>query len=134
MINAPEGWDSSWDLGVSEIDQQHRALFGMIAELDERMTRNEYGQALLDALQGMMAYAATHFEEEEALMLAAGWPGYEAHRSLHADFMQKTSLFRGEALVDSEWTSLDVLRYLLHWLVEHIRLEDKAFFSWREQR
>ncbi|WP_243364368.1 bacteriohemerythrin [Fundidesulfovibrio terrae] len=131
MINAPDGWDPSLDLGVPEIDEQHRALFTMIVELDERITRDEFGQGVLDALQGMVAYAATHFEEEENLMLQAGWPGVDAHRSMHADFMQKTSLFKGEALIDSEWTSLDVLRYLLKWLVKHIKLEDRAFFSWR---
>lgn len=131
MINAPDGWDPSLDLGVPVIDEQHRALFSMIVELDERIARDEFGQGVLDALQGMVAYAATHFEDEENLMLQAGWPGVDVHRSMHADFMQKTSLFKGEALIDSEWTSLDVLRYLLKWLVKHIKLEDRAFFSWR---
>ena len=41
-----------------------------------------------------------------------------------------TIVFRGDALRDSEWTSLDVLRFLLNWLVKHIKVQDRGFFEW----
>ena len=134
MINAPQQWDHSLDLGNPLIDEQHQALYEMIVELDERMVRGEFGQGVLDALQGMKAYAAVHFEQEEALMARAGWPQLTRHKALHGQFMQKTSLFSSEALADSEWTSLDVLRFLLDWLVAHIKVQDRSFFDWQRSR
>lgn len=125
------GWDPTLEVGEELIDEQHRCLFDMILELDGRMVDQQYGQGLLDALQGMKAYAYTHFGEEESLMKQAGWPGLTDHAALHAEFMQRTSLFGGEALIDSEWTSLDLLRFLLKWLRKHIMVEDRRFFEWR---
>lgn len=130
MINAPEEWDPSLDLGHPLVDFQHRALFDMIVELDSRMSKGEFGQGVLDALQGMKSYAVAHFDDEENFMRKVGWPQLTHHQGLHAEFLQKTNSFGGEALVDSEWTSLDVLRFLLGWLVRHIKVQDKAFFDW----
>lgn len=134
MMNAPQKWDHALDLDSPLIDEQHQALYEMIVELDERMRAGEFGQGVLDALQGMKAYAAVHFEAEEQLMADAGWPYLSKHQALHGQFMQKTSLFGSEALSDSEWTSLDVLRFLLDWLVQHIKVQDRSFFDWSRSR
>lgn len=134
MIAAIDMTDPAMVMGHGSIDEQHRALVVMIEELDGRMGRGEFGQGVLDAIQGMMAYAATHFDEEESLMRAADWPDRSEHRAMHAEFMQKTGGFFEDAHSDSEWTSLDVLRFLLHWLLKHIRIEDRRFFDWLAER
>lgn len=130
MINAPAEWDPSLNLGHDATDRQHRVLFDMIRELDRRVSRGEFGPGVVDALQGMKQYAASHFAAEEALMARAGWPMLAQHQGLHGEFLQKTSIFGGEALVDCEWTSLDLLSFLLVWLVKHVKVEDRAFFEW----
>jgi hemerythrin len=134
MINAPETWDPSLEVGHEDIDAQHRALFGMIVELDERLSNDESGQGVQDALQGMMAYAHTHFEMEEGLMAKAGWPGLTRHKGMHAEFMLKTVFFTSEYPEDSEWTALDMLRFLLTWLVDHIKVQDRSFFEWLKKQ
>lgn len=134
MIAAIDMTDPALTMGHATIDEQHRALVGMIAELDERMAHGEFGQGVLDAIQGMMAYAATHFDDEESLMREAEWPNQADHRAMHAEFMQKTGGFFEDAPADSEWTSLDVLRFLLHWLLKHIKIEDRRFFDWLSAR
>lgn len=130
MINAPSEWDPDLEVGNPLIDDQHRALFDMIVTLDRQMNQEEFGEATLSALQGMKNYAAKHFAYEESLMEKAAWPSLNAHRAMHAEFMHQTGMFGGEALADSEWTSLDMLRFLLKWLVTHIRVEDRIFFDW----
>jgi len=134
VINAPQDWDPALEVGDQHIDEQHRSLYGMIMELDARMSREEFGQAVLDALHGMKAYASTHFEDEERLMEEASWPGLTEHRKMHGEFMRRTSLFSAEALADSEWTALDMLRFLMRWLIDHIKVQDKTFFEWRKNR
>lgn len=134
MINAPDQWDPALDVGDPLIDSQHRVLFQMIVDLDKRMVREDFGHGVLSALSGMKAYAHTHFEDEVAMMARAGWPGLTGHKAMHAKFMEKTALFGSDALSDSEWTALDMLRYLLDWLIQHIRVQDKAFFDWRARQ
>ena len=134
MINAPQDWDPALEVGDRIIDGQHRSLFGMIMGLDARMTQEEFGLAVLDALQGMRTYAATHFEDEERMMEQAGWPGLPEHRKMHGEFMRRASLFSAETLADSEWTALEMLRFLMRWLIEHIKVQDKGFFEWRKLR
>jgi len=130
VINAPAEWDPSLNLGHDSTDRQHRVLFDMIRELDRRVSRGEFGPGVVDALQGMKQYAASHFAAEEALMARAGWPKLPQHQVLHGEFLHKTSIFGGEALVDCEWTSLDLLSFLLIWLVKHVKVEDREFFEW----
>jgi len=134
MINAPDRWDSSLEVGHEVIDAQHRTLFGMIVELDQRMSRDEAGQGVRDALRGMMAYARTHFEVEEQLMAQAGWPELTRHKGMHAEFMLKTVFFASEPPEDSDWTALDMMRFLLKWLVGHIKVQDKSFFEWLKRQ
>jgi hemerythrin-like metal-binding protein len=134
VINPPEGWDTALDTGNDLIDSQHRALFGMIVELDQRMAREEFGPGVLSALDAMKAYAVSHFEAEENLMRQAQWPDLEEHLSMHAEFMQKTEMFSHDVLMESEWTALDVLRFLLKWLRAHISVQDKGFFAWQQEK
>jgi hemerythrin len=116
-------------MGHPEIDEQHRMLISMIRELGDRIDSGKERQGVLDALQGMMAYAVTHFEQEEEMMEEAGWEGLARHEGLHAEFMWRTGDF--DALVKDDYAkaSSDVFNYLLHWLVEHIQVEDRSFFG-----
>jgi len=122
-------WSPRLAMGHPEIDEQHRMLISMIRELGDRIDSGKERQGVLDALQGMMAYAVTHFEQEEEMMEEAGWEGLARHEGLHAEFMWRTGDF--DALVKDDYAkaSSDVFNYLLHWLVEHIQVEDRSFFG-----
>jgi len=121
-------WSSALAMGLPDIDEQHRMLIHMIRELGERMRAGEHRQGVLDALQGMLAYAATHFEDEELLMEEAGWEGLERHEGLHAEFLWKAGDFEAQVKDDYARASREVLDYLLQWLVGHIHVEDRSFF------
>jgi len=122
-------WSSSLSMGHSGIDEQHRMLILMLRELDGHIGRDEFRQGVLDALQGMLAYAAVHFEDEEEMMEEAGWGGLDRHEGLHAEFLWKAGDFEAQLKDDYASASRDVLRYLLTWLVEHINVEDRSFFE-----
>lgn len=127
-MNTPD-WSPALAMGHAEIDEQHRMLIQMIRELGVRMNAGDHRQGVLDALQGMLAYAATHFEDEEELMEQADWDGLEKHEGLHAEFMWKAGDLESQVKDDYAQASREVLDYLLHWLVDHIQVEDRAFFE-----
>ncbi|MFZ5426987.1 MAG: bacteriohemerythrin [Thermodesulfobacteriota bacterium] len=122
-------WSPSLATGNPGIDEQHRELVRMIRELHGRMEAGEHRQGVLDALQGMLAYAATHFEEEEELMEEAGWDGLDAHEGMHAEFLWKAGDFEAQVREDFARASREMLEYLLGWLVTHIQVEDRRFFE-----
>jgi len=116
-------------LGHPVMDEQHLMLVHMIRELSDRMQAGEQRLGVLDALQGMLAYAATHFEDEEELMEDAGWEGLDRHEGLHAEFMWKAGELEAQVKDDYDKASREALEYLLNWLVGHIMVEDRAFFA-----
>jgi len=122
-------WSSDLAMGQDDIDEQHRMLIQMIRDLDTRMGAGEHRQGVLDALQGMLAYAATHFEDEEEIMEEADWDGLARHEGQHAEFLWKAGEFESQIKDDFAAASREVLDYLLVWLVEHIQVEDRSFFS-----
>lgn len=115
--------------GHPDIDGQHRMLIHMIRELSAQIVAKEHHQGVLDALQGMLAYAATHFEDEEEIMEQADWDGLERHEGLHARFLWKTGDLKSRVQENSAQASHEALEFLLKWLVEHIKVEDRAFFK-----
>jgi len=122
-------WSPALAMGNPDIDEQHQALIQMIRELHAQMEAGEHRQGVLDALQGMLAYAAMHFEEEEEIMEEADWDGLARHEGLHAEFMWKTGDFEAQVKDDYAKASSEVLEFLLAWFINHIQVEDKAFFE-----
>lgn len=122
-------WSPNLAVGNPDIDEQHQMLIGMIRELVEQIDAGAHRQGVMDALQGMLAYAATHFEDEEEIMEEAGFEGLERHEGLHAEFMWKAGDFGTQIQDDYAKASREVLYFLLTWLVEHIQVEDRAFFN-----
>jgi hemerythrin-like metal-binding protein len=128
--NTPD-WSPNLAMGHPGVDEQHRMLILMIRELAAHMDAGEHRQGVLDALQGMLAYAGAHFEDEEEIMEEADWDGLARHEGLHAEFLWKAGDFETQIKDDYALASSEVLKYLLKWLVEHIQVEDRAFFKRR---
>ncbi len=58
-------WNNGLDLGVEEIDNQHRKLVAMINDLNDAMRQGRGNDVLAKILGGLINYAATHFNTEE---------------------------------------------------------------------
>jgi hemerythrin len=121
-------WSSDFALGIDEIDEQHKALVGMINALDAS-THGEYKpenmRRLLDELN---AYVKDHFGFEERLMAGGGCSQelVTRHCGEHAYF--RSVLRDLSADFENGRTSITVtlIEYLVHWLLHHIVVVDRA--------
>lgn len=120
-------WNDTLTLGHGEIDGQHLLLVEMINELYDHLQSGRAGGGVLDAIQGLKAYAGYHFAEEERLMLRYGYPELEDHRLAHLDFTERVEAFTAAARNSARNTALEVLAFLTQWLGEHIQQSDRRF-------
>jgi len=126
-------WNKKLELGIPRIDSQHRKLVAMCNELHEALmnrqkrSKDEWLVTVGDVLRQAVKYTQTHFTDEEKLMKACGFSGYEAHKQRHKEFVQTiTQVLMG---FDEMTLTLgfDFADYLRDWVLSHIACEDKQY-------
>ena len=121
-------WSDSFALGIDEIDRQHCALVGMINALDASTHRDVRQETTARMLDELGDYVRDHFALEERLMAGGGCTPelVTRHCAEHAYFRgvlkDLTKDFAG-GRID---VSVPLIEYLVHWLLHHISVVDRA--------
>ena len=120
-------WKPSYEIGINEIDMQHRQLVGMINELFEAIHGGQTGAAVEHVLDQLADYVKLHFRTEERYMQEHHYPHYAEHRQRHLELTRHVLAYhdrrgRGEAI-----GILELIDFLRDWLVEHITRQDRDF-------
>ena len=120
-------WKPSLELGVAEIDAQHKALFEVAGRFSAAVEARESGAVLEELFAFLAEYALDHFAAEERLMREVGYPELAQH-------IQEHTLFKRQlASLVPQWSSegaspavLMALRGFLElWLTEHVTTSDQ---------
>ena len=111
------------------IDAQHRSLFDdanrlLVAALEQRPA--DEVTALIDAL---VDHVVRHFEDEEALIAEAGFPGAREHATIHRTLLDKaadvTNRYQAGTVSVGE-----LFQFLVYELVaRHMLGADREFFA-----
>ena len=121
-------WDGSFATGIHMIDEQHKSLFEIVNNLQEKMHTRASRASLLTTLDSMKQYARFHFETEERLMEKYEYPGTEYHKLEHKEFSLKTEeLFWEVNEKDIPALFVESLTYLLNWIVKHVAGSDRKY-------
>lgn len=123
-------WQDYYNIGVPDIDREHRKLFGIMGKLlafSEDETKCQW--VCQEGIKYFKEHALKHFAEEEVYMATIGYSGYEMHRRLHDTFRKKT-LPEIEAELQKTNYSQDAVQHFLGvcagWLIGHTLTEDRA--------
>jgi len=127
-------WNESLRLNVTEIDQQHRRLVEMINELSEAMRQGKSKERLGKTLKGLVAYAGTHFKNEEHYFEKLGYPEAEKHKAEHAAFVRKMNEFTHAYEAGKLGVSTQLATYLGDWLQKHITGSDKKYAAFFHEK
>jgi len=122
-------WRAAYECGQPVIDAQHRGLFDdanrlLVAALEQRPA--DEVTALIDAL---VDHVVRHFEDEEALIAEAGFPGAREHATIHRTLLDKaadvTNRYQAGTVSVGE-----LFQFLVYELVaRHMLGADREFFA-----
>jgi hemerythrin len=121
-------WTAKLSVGVGVLDEDHKRLVAMVNELYDSMQAGHGKETLGRILNDLVEYTKVHFAREEKFFAQTAYPASAAHKQEHdtltqqvLDVQQKYSSGASAAL------SIDVLRFLKSWLINHIQGSDQKY-------
>jgi hemerythrin len=122
-------WSEAMSVGVPAVDHDHKILIGLINSLGEASGgEDDKTQVIAGALAVLIAYTQYHFEREEKMMEACGYPDLPAHRDEHRALTREVLALKDRFLEsESDLTVDEMLIFLTGWLSHHILLQDMEY-------
>ena len=137
-MSAQFEWREEYNLGVEEIDKEHRRLFKIINKIFTIREEEKNSQwACQEGIKFFKSHAMKHFADEEAYMASIGFEGLEQHRRIHQGFREYTLPALERELEQSEYSEETVDHFLgvcAGWLIGHTMTEDLAIAGKHDQR
>lgn len=121
-------WRREYELGNDLLDREHQALFGALATLSSGYCDRDLVHSQLKILEH---YVTVHFQREEGLMAAAGYPQLSEHQALHEEFRATVRRLRDHWNAnDLPQVQAEIIAELSSWLADHIGGADRAYAPW----
>ena len=119
-------WRSEYEMGIADLDEQHRELIGLMEALHEAvMSSSDSASALLPELENSIRQ---HFEFEEQLMREHQYPFAENHIALHNSYMNFFLKLRDEIEThagDPWYLGFRIKLSLADWMLNHSNRDDR---------
>lgn len=123
-------WNDAYSVGVPHLDQEHKTILLIINLLIEHHSDGPDPDFLQDVLTDLGAYAARHFQHEESLLEACGYPDLAAHKREHQAFRQEIDAHRSLLTASPMGQNVvpeDLYRFLVEWWNDHILEADRKY-------
>jgi hemerythrin len=129
-------WEESLIIGIERIDSQHQELIKRLDEIAQAILQKQGKNKIRTLLVFMEDYGNIHFSDEEEFMAEYGFPGLDNQKKHHLRFKETTKKLMDEleSKKDMESFASSVQRYLIDWLILHIKSEDRKFGDFIQER
>jgi hemerythrin len=121
-------WTKKMSVGVAELDDDHKALLGLLNDLHDGIAAGHGTERLGRVLDGLTEYAGTHFAREEEFFAQTAYPAAAEHilehRALTRLVLDVQARYR-KGKFDA--LSLETMSFLKDWLREHVQGSDKEY-------
>jgi len=120
-------WTNEYNIGIADIDAQHRVLCDLINKLDDS-SKSGKGTIALEAVYSELTnYTVFHFNHEEALMRKAGYPDFDNHIKIHRSIVNRVNELNAQYKAGSTTAIHDAITFLTNWLIDHIQGIDRKY-------
>lgn len=123
-------WESEWESGQKEIDQQHQQLIQTGNQLINASREGASQQELLLGLEQFIAQLVNHYACEETILASCGYPDHEIHASIHNDLLGR-ALYLKKTFENGELNSAAFFSFMTDDLIfKHLLEEDTKYFAY----
>jgi len=123
-------WRDQLSVGNDLIDTDHKYLLEIINKAEASVEANNRAR-LTEVLDELVSYGKAHFEREEAVAKAVGYPKADQLHQSHGKLVAELVKFREE--IGGTWgkeASAHFTTFLRDWLIEHLIKEDLPMKPW----
>lgn len=121
-------WNDNYSVGLERMDKEHIQLFDMVNELNLAMSKGKGKEIVIDIVDRLFNYTASHFANEERYMKMKRFEGMDAHIAEHKAFVDQVVEFRKQIESGNILSlSVKVSRVINNWLRNHINEMDKQY-------
>lgn len=122
-----KSWDSSYSVGVSQLDQEHQKLLDMFFQLHQALTLGKSKAIIVQLVSELKEYTLTHFKHEESYLEQINHPTLDEQKQEHDAFVHKVDEFEIQLDKGNTFLSMQVLQFLNDWIANHILDKDMKF-------
>lgn len=126
-------WSESMSVGVPLLDSDHQALIQLINQLHNALEDEDELSVLDQIFENLVVYVELHFEREEQVMEACGYPAIAEHKEEHLCFFENMRYMHDRYFnAEGAGVGRELLVYLKDWLNHHILIQDMAYKPYAE--
>jgi hemerythrin len=120
-------WDNNLNIGIQEIDEQHKELFKCLNQLLVSMKDGQGKSEVIKTLNFLEDYVYKHFEDEENIQKKYNYPKYNEQHNQHEQFKEELKKLRESFQKQGTSTilALNVQKNIVTWCKNHIMILDK---------
>jgi hemerythrin len=120
-------WKDSFNIGIEEIDKQHRSFLDCLNDCHVQVSGGKGAGMDSDLFDRLRDYAAKHFRFEESLMQSNGYPEIDQQKKQHEYFESQLAELETIQHGESGRTAESVLAFVRDWFLKHILEQDRKF-------
>jgi diguanylate cyclase (GGDEF)-like protein/hemerythrin-like metal-binding protein/PAS domain S-box-containing protein len=125
-------WHPAYECGHTLIDAQHRALFGHANNLLAAILSGRPADEVATVIDALIRDVVQHFQDEESIFTAAGYPGAAKHAAIHRQLVDSAVILVGRFHAGTLGIG-ELFQYLAHDVVaRHMLGADREFFPYLE--
>ncbi len=134
MMMALVQWSNSLEVGIKEIDNQHKALIDMLNKIHENMSKGKGKEAAGQIFLELIDYTKYHFTTEEKFFKQYNYPLAQKHIQEHEALRQKAMELQKQYEKNQLVISMELLNFLKSWITNHIVQNEIAFGTFLKEK
>ncbi|MEI8393923.1 MAG: hemerythrin domain-containing protein [Rhodospirillaceae bacterium] len=121
-------------VGYAPIDDEHRALLGLVNAFFVLVESGADRQTVYDAVDGLSVNFAIHCEHEKGWMLAHRYPDTANHLDDHVKLIGELGamLYRMDEACDDALA--EVAKFIENWFADHVKHGDRPLGKFLKER
>ncbi|MGM0595013.1 MAG: bacteriohemerythrin [Pseudomonadota bacterium] len=123
-------WSTELEMGIHEIDEQHRMLVDILNEFYEAIQQHKGTAVAEGILERLADYTRIHFAVEESMMRLLDYPDYQEHKRLHDELIETLKDLTVKFASGKRSVNFELIHFLKLWLTKHIQESDMDYTAY----